>query len=216
MNSDPVPDAARPSAAATKPSVLVLGGTQMLGRDFVELTKDRAALTLANRNTRPDLFPEIPRIVFDRNVPASCAALNARAWDVVVDFSCYSCEQLWDVLAHVHYRKYVYVSTQSVFDERTLAARNYADPYFWYSFHKRQIETYVRHHMRGRNWFVVRPCAVTGAHDYTNRFEERDGKFYWRHDGSEATTGTVHVRAVSEALARLVFEADGYAEIDIG
>ena len=51
--------------------ILVLGGTQMLGRDFVEtlcLNNSPFTITLANRGiTNPELFHDLKKIKIDRD-----------------------------------------------------------------------------------------------------------------------------------------------------
>lgn len=72
--------------------LLVLGGTQFIGRHLVEHA--RAAghdVTLFNRGrTNPQLFPDVPRLVGERSPdgdPAGLAALGTGTWDAAYDLS---------------------------------------------------------------------------------------------------------------------------------
>jgi hypothetical protein len=79
-----------------KPKILVLGGTQLLGRDFIEnsLSKETFDITIANRGiTNPDLFTNIPYIRYDRNIDNTCSQFKNLAYDYVIDFSCYTLTQ---------------------------------------------------------------------------------------------------------------------------
>lgn len=69
--------------------ILVLGGTQFVGRHFVEVALERGHdLTLFNRGiSGPGLFPDVEQIRGDRTVDLS--ALSDRTWDAVFDPSCY-------------------------------------------------------------------------------------------------------------------------------
>ncbi len=69
--------------------ILVLGGTQFLGRAVVEAALARGDnVTLFNRGrTRPGLFPDAEHLVGDRD--GDLAALETGEWDVVVDPSGY-------------------------------------------------------------------------------------------------------------------------------
>ena len=69
--------------------ILVLGGTQFLGRHVAEAALERGhELTLFNRGqTRPELFPEVERLTGDRD--GGLGALAGGAWDAALDTSGY-------------------------------------------------------------------------------------------------------------------------------
>src|SRR2546423_14833797 len=69
--------------------ILVLGGTQFLGRHIVDVALGRGhELTLFNRGqTRPELFPGAERLRGDRD--GDLGALAGRDFDAVVDTSGY-------------------------------------------------------------------------------------------------------------------------------
>jgi 2'-hydroxyisoflavone reductase len=69
--------------------VLVLGGTQFLGRHVVDAALEHGhEVTLFNRGqTRPELFPGVEKLRGDRD--GDLAALEGRAFDAVVDTSGY-------------------------------------------------------------------------------------------------------------------------------
>lgn len=106
--------------------ILVVGGTQFVGRSYVEEALAAGhEVTLFNRGrTRPDLFPEAERIRGDRGEDLS--ALAGRSWDAVFDPSCYlprlarmSAEALADGAPH-----YTFVSTLSVYADGTVAGQD--------------------------------------------------------------------------------------------
>ena len=77
-------------------NILVLGGTQMLGRDFVETlsNSEEHKIILANRGiTNPSLFNEIDHITIDRNDKSLCSGLSSQPYDYFIDFSCYNLNQ---------------------------------------------------------------------------------------------------------------------------
>lgn len=67
--------------------ILVLGGTGYIGPHLVEHALARGhTVTLFNRGqTKPGLFPNVEKLIGDRNVPDGHAALKSRTWDVVYD-----------------------------------------------------------------------------------------------------------------------------------
>lgn len=67
--------------------VLVLGGTGYIGPHLVEyLIKRGHTVTLFNRGkTAPGLFPNVEKLIGDRNLPEGHEALKGRTWDVVYD-----------------------------------------------------------------------------------------------------------------------------------
>ena len=65
--------------------LLLLGGPRFLGRAIADAALERGhELTFFNRGTtNPDLYPEVERIVGDRN--GALDGLAGREWDAVVD-----------------------------------------------------------------------------------------------------------------------------------
>lgn len=197
--------------------ILVLGGSQMLGRDFVERCMARHSIVLANRGvTSPGLFPDLEHVRMDRDSPHRPLGLGMLGpVDAVVDFSCYKVAHLENTIPFLpQYGRYVYVSTMSVFDEDAHRQPDPANPYYWYCVNKIECEDWIRAYAERGRWSVVRPCAVVGPHDYTGRFFERAGRYFWKCNGQEAAEGTVAVAAVSEALEREI-SASGYREIEV-
>lgn len=72
---------------------LILGGTQFLGRHFVDAVQERGwELTLFNRGqTNPGIYSELEQLRGNRdpNIEPGLAALAGHSWDVVVDPSGY-------------------------------------------------------------------------------------------------------------------------------
>src|SRR6476620_595763 len=69
--------------------ILILGGTQFLGRHTVDIAITRGHnVTLFNRGqTRPELFPDVEKLHGDRD--GDLGALAGRAFDAIVDTSGY-------------------------------------------------------------------------------------------------------------------------------
>ncbi len=97
--------------------ILVLGGTRFVGRNLVEIAlAEGHEVTLFHRGkTNPDLFPQIERIIGDRD--GGLSVLSGRRWDVAVDTCGYvprivksSAEFLADSVEH-----YVFISTLNVY-----------------------------------------------------------------------------------------------------
>jgi 2'-hydroxyisoflavone reductase len=98
--------------------ILVLGGTQFLGRHIVEAASSRGHdLTLFNRGqTRPELFPTVEKLRGDRD--GDLNALAGRSFDAVIDTSGYVprvVAHTLDALGDVGH--YTFVSTVSVYPE---------------------------------------------------------------------------------------------------
>src|SRR5919202_4857714 len=96
--------------------ILILGGTQFLGRHVVEHALERDhEVTLFNRGrTHPELFPEVERLRGDRD--GDLGALRGRDFDAVVDTSGYVprvVRQTIDALGDVGH--YTFVSSISVY-----------------------------------------------------------------------------------------------------
>ena len=75
-------------SAQIKPlRILILGGTGFIGPHQVEYALSRGhKVTLFNRGqTNPGLFPNVEKLIGDRNAPDGYASLKGRTWDVVLD-----------------------------------------------------------------------------------------------------------------------------------
>ncbi len=167
--------------------LLVLGGTEFLGRALVEQAlADGDELTLFNRGqTAPDLFPEAHHLRGDRD--GDLDALQGYSGDAVIDTSGYvprvvrsSVELLRDAVAH-----YVFVSSISVYgsfaepmDEESplaeLGEPGSEDAEAHYGALKALCEAEVSEGMSGRAT-NVRAGLIVGRYDPTGRFT------YWVH-----------------------------------
>lgn len=151
----------------------------MLGRDFVETISERNTdnnIIIANRGvTNPELFSNFSKIKFDRNIENECFKLKDY-YDYIIDFSCYTLNQFKNVINNIEYKKYIYISTMSVFDKHTIDAKNINDNYYWYCINKKEIEDYIISNIK--NLLIVRPCAIYGEYDYTQRFFKKDNEYY--------------------------------------
>ena len=168
--------------------LLILGGTQFLGRHLVEAAVARHhRVTLFTRGmTNPDLFPQIERLVGDR--AGDLRALTGRHWDAVIDTSGYvprlvrrTAMTLEGSVGH-----YTFVSSISVYsapltrglDETHPIATRLDDPATedirpaTYGPLKARAETAVDAILPGRT-LIIRPGIIVGPHDPSDRFS------YW-------------------------------------
>lgn len=176
--------------------ILILGGTVFLGRQLVETATAKGhRVTLFNRGSRADLFPQVESLRGDRRVDLS--ALRGRRWDAVIDTCGYvpgvvraSAELLKDSVD-----RYVFISSISVYsdseaskvDESTpvnritaeqlkaaeeiiptgpVIAVNYGEAYGGL---KALCEVEAESVMPGRV-VNVRAGLIVGPHDYSDRF----------------------------------------------
>src|SRR3954462_6317101 len=159
--------------------ILILGGTQFLGRHTVDAALARGhELTLFNRGqTRPELFPDVEELVGDRD--GNLDALRGRSFDAVVDTSGYVpriVAETMDALGAVGH--YTFVSSISVYADLTTppteesAVRELEQPTEeWreaYGELKADCEDEVR--ARFPDAFVPRPGLIVGPWDPTGRF----------------------------------------------
>ncbi|MGH1384818.1 NAD-dependent epimerase/dehydratase family protein [Kordia sp.] len=101
--------------------ILILGGTQFIGRTLVEQLQklNKYDITLFNRQkTQADLFPDVKKIKGDRETN-DVSQIKNEDWDYVIDVSCYYPDSLVNVLDSLKgsLKKYILVSTCSVYDE---------------------------------------------------------------------------------------------------
>jgi 2'-hydroxyisoflavone reductase len=169
--------------------ILVLGGTQFVGRAFVESALEQGhELTLFHRGqTNPGLFPEVEHVLGDRD--GGLAPLATGSWDACVDVSGYLPRLVGDAAALLadSVGRYLYVSTISVYadlagprDETaplaTLEDETTEEIFSGgaYGGLKALCERRVTAAF-GERAAIVRPGYVIGPYDHTGRFP------WWMH-----------------------------------
>jgi 2'-hydroxyisoflavone reductase len=167
--------------------ILILGGTQFLGRHTVDAVLERGhEVTLFNRGrTRPDLFPGLEQLRGDRD--GDLGALEGRCFDAVVDTSGYVpriVRATLDALGDVGH--YTFVSSISVYSDLAQPAHEDAavkelqeetEDYRSEAYGplKALTEDVVRE--RFPDAFVVRPGLIVGPWDPTGRFTYWPARF---------------------------------------
>ena len=159
--------------------ILVLGGTQFLGRHVVDAALERGHdVTLFNRGqTRPELHPSVEKLRGDRD--GDLAALAGRNFDAVVDTSGYVprvVAETIDALGDVGH--YTFVSSISVYadlsepptGESPLAVL--PEPSEDWREHYGALKALCEETVRERfpEAFVPRPGLIVGPWDPTGRF----------------------------------------------
>jgi len=159
--------------------ILVLGGTQFLGRHTVDAALARGhEVTMFNRGqTRPELFPDVEKLRGDRD--GDLDAVRGREFDAVVDTSGYVPRivgETIDALGDVGH--YTFVSSISVYadastppTESSPVAELTEPTEEWreaYGELKADCEDVVRE--RFANAFIPRPGLIVGPWDPTGRF----------------------------------------------
>ena len=168
-------------------NLLLLGGPKFVGRAVIDAALARGhEMTLFNRGTTAaDLYPELERIVGDRD--GGLDGLLGREWDAVVDTSGYvprivggSANLLAAAVGH-----YVFVSSISVYASfaevvteesplETLSEPGSEEVRDHYGALKALCEREVESAFPGRST-LVRAGLIVGPHDPTGRFT------YWPH-----------------------------------
>jgi 2'-hydroxyisoflavone reductase len=180
----------RPETGDVQPKplrILILGGTGFIGPYQVQYALDRKhTITLFNRGkTNSSLFPKVPRLIGDRNLPDGHDALKKGTWDVVIDNPTANPkwvrgagEALKGRVGH-----YMFISTISVFSDNSkpvdengpLNSPSDIDaPYNAqaYGSNKVRCENEAKNQF-GDNVTVVRPGLIVGPGDLSDRFS------YW-------------------------------------
>ncbi|MBZ0295495.1 MAG: NAD-dependent epimerase/dehydratase family protein [Anaerolineae bacterium] len=163
--------------------ILIIGGTQYIGRDQVEYALAQGhEVTLFNRGkTNPELFPEAEKLRGDRD--GDLGALEGRTWDIVIDNCGYVprvVRQSAELLAG-SVGRYVFISTLSVYSDihetgidengnlNVLEDETTEDVSTAYGGLKVLCEKVVQE-VYGDRALIIRPGLIVGPHDPTNRF----------------------------------------------
>ncbi|MGL4231445.1 MAG: NAD-dependent epimerase/dehydratase family protein [Casimicrobium sp.] len=156
--------------------ILILGGTQFLGRHIVDVAlAKRHEITLFNRGQRnTDLFPHVEKLRGDRN--GDMSALKHRAFDCVIDCCGYTPEQMRrtaDALG-VNVPHYIFISSVSAYGKRPPLERfdetaPLASGDVGYGEEKARSEETISAVYPDRVT-IIRPGLIVGPHDHTGRF----------------------------------------------
>ncbi|MBX3082265.1 MAG: NAD-dependent epimerase/dehydratase family protein [Anaerolineae bacterium] len=172
--------------------LLVLGGTQFVGRYIVQSALNRGhEVTIFNRGkTNADLFLNVERLTGDRGSRGSAtdlSALRGREWDAVIDVNAYVPRQVREMIDALAGKigHYTFISTVSVFE--SFEAPNLTEDFplaKWpqdvdpnseeitggtYGPLKVACEQTVSAALPGHD-LIVRPGLVIGPDDHTDRF----------------------------------------------
>jgi len=164
-------------------TILVLGGTQFVGRALVEAGLEAGEeLTLFHRGlTNPGLFPEVEHVHGDRD--GGLGALDGRTWNACIDVSGYLPRLVGDSATALRdsVERYVYVSTISVYADLSVP-RDESGPLATledetieevgggtYGALKALCEQRATDIFGGRA-AIVRPGFIIGPYDHTGRF----------------------------------------------
>ncbi|MFY7921271.1 MAG: NAD-dependent epimerase/dehydratase family protein [Gemmatimonas sp.] len=184
----------RPETGAAQPKplrILILGGTGFIGPQQVEYALARQhKLTLFNRGkTNAGLFPNVPRLLGDRNEPTGHDALKTGTWDVVIDNP--TTNPMWVRSAGEALKgrvgQYLFVSTISVFsdyskpgmdeqgplNEPTDISRPFDRDARYYGANKVRSEIEAKAQFGEDKVTIVRPGLIVGPGDLSDRFS------YW-------------------------------------
>ena len=185
--------------------ILVLGGTQFLGRHTVDaaLARGHEVTTFNRGRTRPKLFPDVEKLRGDRD--GDLGALRGRDFDAVVDTSGYVPRVVRETIdALGNYSHYTFVSSISVYadvstppTESSPVAELKEPTEEWreaYGELKADCEDVVRE--RCPNAFIPRPGLIVGPWDPTGRFTYWPARF--------ADGGRVLVPAPADADAQMI------------
>ena len=166
--------------------ILVLGGTGYIGPHLVENMLSRGhTVTLFNRGqTKPGLFPNVEKLIGDRNTPDGHAALKGRKWDVVYDIPTGTPKWIVDAAAVLkgNVSQYVYVSSTAAYKDFTASYPDENSPEqipapidgpdaakAEYGPRKVRCEMLVRD-AYGSGATIIRPGLIVGPGDLTDRF----------------------------------------------
>jgi 2'-hydroxyisoflavone reductase len=218
-------------ARAKRPlRILILGGTAFLGPAEVEYALARGhTVTLFNRGrTNPHLFPDVEKLIGDRDVP-DYSALEGREWDAVIDNSANVASWVRDATAVLRETagRYLFVSSISAHKDNSIIGQTEDGPVFskeeydeamasgegmgvTFGPNKAQAErdTFEAFGARG---IVVRPGLIVGPGDRSHRFTywpvriDRGGEVLAPGDGTDWAQ-IVDVRDLGQFLVHLVEE----------
>ena len=165
-------------------NVLVLGGTNFIGRVIVEHLRAANMVTVLNRGTRPIWDSPIRQLTADRDSATSVAEALSDSYDAVVDVSATELRHIdttAPVLRDLGVQRYIFISSGSVYDSRAVpspfredATAVGGDPVWGpYGAAKAACERRLRE-LAFAELSVLRPPYVYGPHN-----SEQREQFLW-------------------------------------
>jgi len=164
--------------------VLIIGGTRFFGIHTIKaLLKQGHQVTIATRGNATDEFGNsITRLILERTNEESVKnVLSGKYFDVVIDKIAYCSNDIKYVLDIIECRKYIYMSSTSVYNPKHWDTREedfdlWGKKCVWcsrmdfpYEEVKRQAEYALAQCYGEKNSIAVRYPFVIGKDDYTNR-----------------------------------------------
>ncbi len=206
--------------------VLILGGTQFLGRHLVEtLLAAGHAVSVLNRGITPDALPaQVERLRGDRDDgPPGLQALMGQTWDACVDVSGYTPRQVRTSAEalRANVKRYVFISAVSVYGDPSDRPVRETHPRVppageqvievngqTYGALKVACENIVQQ-VYGDRATLLRPQVIAGPHDPSGRYTwwvqraERGSEMLAPGDGSDPLQ-VIDVRDVARFVASVV------------
>ena len=196
--------------------VLILGGTSFIGRNLVAklIELNQFEIHLFNRGeTNPGLFPEVNKIIGDRNTE-DIKKIAAISWDYVIDLSCYFPASIANILQYLNpkLKRYIYISSVSAYQlkeeqlhqEASLSLKNceesQAQDTSDQSYGNRKAECERILQAARFDYIILRPALVYGPYDPTDRF------YYWLYQVK--TKNQILIPEKGENLLSLSFVKD--------
>jgi 2'-hydroxyisoflavone reductase len=205
--------------------ILILGGTQFIGRHIVEAMLDAGhTVSILTRGQTPDELPaSVERLRGDRDAPdAGLTALADRSWDACIDISGYTPRQVRPSAERLRDRvgRYVFISAVSVYGdpkERPVYETHSLLPPAAENVSEIDADTYgplkvtceaIVQETYGERGALLRPQTVVGPYDPSGRYPYwlkrviRGGEILAPGDGSD------HVQVIdARDLARFTVRA---------
>jgi 2'-hydroxyisoflavone reductase len=214
-------------------NILILGGTQFVGRHIVEAFLSAGhTVSILTRGRTPDELPaSVERLRGDRDAAdAGLTALSSRSWDACVDVSAYTARQVRPAAEHLRDKvsRYVFVSAVSAYGDPTRRPVRETHPLLppaaedvtevdadTYGRLKVTCENIVRE-IYGERATLLRPQIVVGPHDPSGRYTywldrvARGGEMLAPGDGSDHVQ-VIDARDLARFTLKVVEEARGGA-----
>lgn len=172
-----------------KENILILGGTNVIGRCVVEtlLVNDLFNVYTFNRGkTNPELFNDsnVTRILGDRNNEKDIAKIKSIEFDYIIDLSCFhpnNLKLIIDTLNINKIKKYVLISSVSVYDLETKGLldeksklKTFKNEYAGHkdysaSYGERKAECERILIQSGVNYSILRPANIYGKYSHSDK-----------------------------------------------
>jgi len=189
------------SRRQNKLDILILGGTQFVGKHLVDaFSNTNHNITVFNRGNN-NYHKDVEYLYGDR-IHRNFDSLKDKKWDIVIDIPYFETDVVRDTLDFLYDKTnlYIFISTISVYDVGVHPDSEYDS----YCTHKLNSERLFQN--KESKTLILRPGVLCGEGDNTDRFiYDGDKGIFWKHSHAKVED-YIPIEDFAEFIVKMIDE----------